>query len=101
MYFGNEPGNLRTDSEPPTGCSKRLFSKAAASDEAKYFVPYVEPLSDARTTLADFFNTRLKQKTAQETCENRDPDPHMLLKHVKGLSGFDGTPERQDLFEKE
>jgi hypothetical protein len=40
----------------PTGCSKRPFSKAAASDEARRMLRYVEPLSDARTTLAGFFS---------------------------------------------
>ncbi len=35
-------------------------SKAAAREEAKaYFVVYVEPLSDARTPLADFFSILL------------------------------------------
>ena len=38
------------------GCSKRPFSKAAASEEARRTLRYVEPLSDARTTLADFFS---------------------------------------------
>jgi hypothetical protein len=43
-----------------TGCSKRPSSEAAASEEAKaYFLPYVEPLSDARTKLEDFFNILL------------------------------------------
>ena len=40
----------------PTGCSKSLFSKAAASEEARRSLRYVEPLSDARTMLADFFS---------------------------------------------
>ena len=31
------------------GCSKRPFSKAAASEEARRTLRYVEPLSDART----------------------------------------------------
>jgi hypothetical protein len=44
----------------PTGCSEKPSSKAAASEEAKsYSVPYVEPLSDARTMLAGFFNNLL------------------------------------------
>jgi hypothetical protein len=44
-----------------SGCSKRPSSAAAASEEAKaYSFPYVEPLSDARTKLADFFNTLLE-----------------------------------------
>ena len=38
------------------GCSKRLFSKAAASEEARRTLRYVEPLSEARTMLADFFS---------------------------------------------
>ncbi|ULA64221.1 MAG: hypothetical protein LZF86_110923 [Nitrospira sp.] len=39
-----------------TGCSKRPFSKAAASKEARRTLRYVEPLSDARTMLAVFFS---------------------------------------------
>jgi hypothetical protein len=38
------------------GCSKRPSSKAAASEEARRTLRYVEPLSDARTPLADFFS---------------------------------------------
>src|SRR6476660_10443802 len=38
------------------GCSKRPFSKAAASEEARRTLRYVEPLSDARTLLADFLS---------------------------------------------
>ncbi len=35
---------------------KRPSSKAAASEEARRTLRYVEPLSDARTPLADFFS---------------------------------------------
>jgi len=35
------------------------FSKAAASEEARRTLRYVEPLSDARTLLADFSNILL------------------------------------------
>jgi hypothetical protein len=35
------------------------FSKAAASEEARRTLRYVEPLSDARTPLADFFSILL------------------------------------------
>jgi hypothetical protein len=38
---------------------KRPFSKAAASEEARRTLRYVEPLSDARTPLADFFSIQL------------------------------------------
>jgi hypothetical protein len=39
------------------GCSKRLSSKAAASEDPEaYPLGYVEDLNDARTTLADFFS---------------------------------------------
>jgi len=37
-----------------SGCSKKLSSKAAASEEARRTLRYVEPLRDARTPLADF-----------------------------------------------
>jgi hypothetical protein len=35
---------------------KKPVSKAAASEEARHTLRYVEPLSDARTKLAGFFN---------------------------------------------
>ena len=44
----------------PTGCSKRLFSKAAASEDPEaYPLGYVEDLNDARPLLADFFSIML------------------------------------------
>src|ERR1041384_8577993 len=49
---------LRTG-ESHAGCSKRPFSKAAASEEARRTLRYVEPLSDAKTTLGAFFNILL------------------------------------------
>ena len=42
-----------------SGCSKRLSSKAAANEGARRTLRYVEPLSDARTPLADFFSILL------------------------------------------
>jgi hypothetical protein len=42
------------------GCSKRPFSKAAASKEARRTLRYVEPLREARTMLAGFFSILLK-----------------------------------------
>ena len=65
------PGRQR---DVPAGCSKRPDfspaqpwrvetrlppSKAAASEEARRTLRYVEPLSDARTKLADFFSILL------------------------------------------
>ena len=38
------------------GCSKRRFSKAATSEDARRTLRYVELLSEARTKLADFFS---------------------------------------------
>ena len=46
-------------STEPTGSSKRPSSKAAASEDARRTLRYVEPLSDARTKLVDFFNCLL------------------------------------------
>jgi hypothetical protein len=42
------------------GCSKWPSSKAAANEEARRTLRYVEPLSDARTPLADFFSILLE-----------------------------------------
>ena len=39
---------------------KKAVSKAAASKEARRTLRYVEPLSDARTTLPAFFSILLK-----------------------------------------
>jgi hypothetical protein len=44
-----------------SGCSKRLFSKAAASEEERRTLRYVELPSDARTLLADFFSILVKR----------------------------------------
>jgi hypothetical protein len=49
----------RTTGEYLAGCSKRPLSKAAASEEARRTLRYVEPLSDARTPLAGFFSILL------------------------------------------
>jgi hypothetical protein len=38
---------------------KKAVSKAAVSAEARRTLQYVEPLSDARTPLADFVNSLL------------------------------------------
>lgn len=40
----------------PEEHSKRPSSKAAASEERERTLRYVEPLNDAKTTLADFFS---------------------------------------------
>jgi hypothetical protein len=40
----------------PNRMLKSPFSKAAASEEARRTLRYVEPLSDARTPLAGFFS---------------------------------------------
>ena len=42
------------------GCSNRQSSKAAASEEVRRTLRYVEPLSDARTPLADCFSILLR-----------------------------------------
>ena len=50
------------DARITRGCSKRLSSKAAASEEARRTLRYVEPLNDARTMLADFFSILLDKE---------------------------------------
>jgi hypothetical protein len=45
-----------TAGEYHAGCSKRPSSKAAASEETKRMLQYVELLSDARTTPVGFFS---------------------------------------------
>ena len=55
------PACLGQEENTPAGCSKRPSSKAAASEEAMRTLRYVEPLSEARTLLADFFSILLGQ----------------------------------------
>jgi len=50
--------DVNTDS----GCSKRPSSKAAVSEAARRTLRYVEPLSDTRTPLADFFSILLDRQ---------------------------------------
>ena len=50
------------------GCSERLSSKAAASAEARRTLRYVEPLSAARTRLADFINSLLAIRRPRVYC---------------------------------
>src|SRR5713101_4060484 len=52
-YWSARPGQQE---HTPAGCSKRLSSKAAASEEARRTLRYVEPLSGARTPLVDFLS---------------------------------------------
>ena len=56
-----------------TGCSKCPASKAAVSEEASHtYVPYVERLSDARTTLAGGFNILLRvEDLDKNSCASR------------------------------
>ena len=61
------------------GCSKRPFSKAAASEEARRTLRYVEPLSDARTPLADFFSILLE---ARRVCLSQGRLYHRLCQVV-------------------
>jgi len=46
-------GTSRATGQPRAGCSKRLSSKAAASEEARRTLRYVELLSEARTPLGE------------------------------------------------
>ena len=52
--------SLEQEGNSLAGCSKRLFSKAAESEEVRRTLRYVEPLSEARTPLADFFSILLQ-----------------------------------------
>ena len=56
----------RQEGNAAVGCSKWPPNKAAASEEAKRTLRYVEPLSDARTPLADFFSILLRRSLKHE-----------------------------------
>ncbi len=56
----------------------RLFRKAAASEETRRTLRYVEPLSDARTPLADFINSLLGSVPGCGRSANAGLRPHLL-----------------------
>jgi hypothetical protein len=66
----------------PAGCSKRLFSKAAASEEARRTLRYVEPLSEARTKLADFFSILLYQERSGPSISTEPGASNNVMKVV-------------------
>ena len=69
----------------------RLFRKAVQQGRSErrgdaYSVPYVEPLSDARTMLADFVNSLLAAPLNQR--ESREVPPRMLCRAIVRIGGF-------------
>ncbi len=60
QYGWNVPSGV--DAGITSGCSNRLSSKAAASEEARRTLRYGETLSDARTPLGDFFSILLEER---------------------------------------
>ena len=61
------------------GCLKRLSSKAAASEEARRTLRYVEPLHDARTPLAAFFSILLAGITLALSACASGPDLDLTI----------------------
>ncbi len=63
-----------------SGCSKRPSSKAPASEETWRTLRYVEPLSDARTPLADFFSIlRVVHVSTPRVRTQRDLSVHRVF----------------------
>ena len=77
-YFGTAKQRWLTrlgqEENAPAGCSRMPSSKAAASEEARRTLRYVEPLSEVRTPLADFFSILLgrscRGRAADVVCED-------------------------------
>ena len=76
-----------------TSKTRRLFKKAVQQDRSErrgesYAVLYVEPLSDARTTLEGFFNSLLVRAAAVEH-EGHRPVVQQFDLHVRSKNpGF-------------
>ena len=69
---------------------KKAAGKAAASEEARRTLPpYVEPLSDARTPLGDFFNILLKRHKVLEA----DPGVKIQLRKQYRQPGLEEVPQ--------
>ena len=99
------------------GCSKSLSSKAAASEEARRTLRYVEPLSDARTMHGnrrvsarrgwageknDFFSILLEAKDIEDSDAHKDAvvgkrsECMSLHKREKGRDHNPGDDERHE-----
>jgi len=65
----------RADVKIVAGCSKRPSSKAAASEEARRTLRYVEPLSDVRTMLAGFVSILLEVSCLHHILNAVDIEP--------------------------
>ena len=75
-----------------SGCSKRLSSKAAASEGARRTLRYVESLSDVRTSLAAFFSILLSRfESPAESILTGDAGDHKLGQVVFS-TGFGAYP---------
>jgi hypothetical protein len=80
------------DAGIPSGYSKRLSSKAAASEGVRRTFRYVEPLSDVRTSLAAFFSILLSRfESSTESILTRDTGDHELGQVVFS-AGFRADP---------
>src|ERR1041384_4340946 len=64
------------------GCSKRPSSKAAASEDARRTLRYVELLSETRTPLADFFSILLKKHRPLHDIAKRATVTHICRKRL-------------------
>jgi hypothetical protein len=88
--------------ESSAGCSKRpdfspaqlwraetrqAPSKAAACEEARRTLQYIEPLSEERTKLADFFSIPLEKWTVVSMAKSSTEQAALLLKVVDILFG--------------
>jgi len=79
-------------SDEPTSCavcSKRPSSKAAASEEVRRTLRYVEPLSETRTPLVDFYSILL-DNLADLVLDHRLDDFHPIL--LPACHGFGELP---------
>ena len=84
--------------EQLAGCSKRPSGAAAASEEAKgRTLRYVEPLSDARTKLADFFSILLERNEFHSRADERisvvEPKRLSRAEAVTLFQGSEGNVE--------
>ena len=84
--FRNEHRMLKKASfspaQPRHAKTRRSTGKAAASEGARRTLRYVEPLSDARTPLEDFFSILLNVALLARRVTKRSPQP------VSSLPGY-------------
>jgi hypothetical protein len=77
------PARPESARQPLRPGTRLVPSKAAVSEEARHTFRYVEPLSDTRTPLADFFSILLETKTVDGIVESSNYPAALVIARAR------------------